>query len=200
MAKTAKAVKTTKPAAKLPAPQVLKPGKNGPVVVDLEEAKLRDITIAYVQGDQKNEMTAAQVAGAVAAHYKTREVFEERKSDFQVGFILPGLDKKHRTAFDLEIPDGRTEDGKKPKWTAARKARAAVQKTLSTYFTRIRDRAFPVESAESQPTSLRTWNDEMLARMIKRNEKADDGDPAFIKLLRKAKAQNMLGADDGEGE
>lgn len=200
MAKNAKAVKTTKPAARLPAPQVLKPGKNGPVVVDLEEAKLRDITIAYVQGDQKNEMTAAQVAGAVAAHYKTREMFEESQKDYQLRFILPGLDKKHRDAYAVDIPHGKTEQGKDPKWKEPRKAFNTVGKILSQYFKRIKNRAFPVESAESQPTSTRTWNDEMLARMIKRNEKAEDGDPTFLKLLRKAKAQNMLGADDGESE
>lgn len=188
-----------KPAAKL-APVVLKPTKNGPVVTDAEEAKLRDLTIAYVKGDQSNQATAAEVAGAVAARFKTRETFEERKSEFQASFILPGLDKKHRDAFEASIPDGRTEEGKKPKWAAARKARTAVQKILSTYFARIRDRAFPVESAEAQPTSLRTWTDEMLARIIKRHEKDDAGSPEIIKLLRKAQEANRLGDDDGEGE
>lgn len=190
--------KATKPAPKLPAPQVLKPTKAGPVAVNPEEAKLRDLTIAYVRGDQSSQGIVVEVAGAVAGLYKTREGFEAVKEAFQLGFILPGLDAKHVKAFEVAIPDGRTEDGKNPKWKAARKARATVQKILSQYFSRIRERAFPVET-EAKPTSLRTWTDDMLARIIKRHEKDDAGSPDVIKLVRKAQEANRLG-DDGEDE
>lgn len=191
--KTTSTKPATKPAAAA-VTKVFKPTKSGPVAVNPEEAKLRDLTIAFVKGDQSNQATAAEVAGAVAAHFKTRETFEDGKTAFQVGFILPGLDKKHRDAFEVSIPDGRTEEGKKPKWAAARKARAAVQKTLSTYFTRIRDRAFPVET-ETKPTSLKTWTDEILARIIKRHEKADNGNPDVIKMVRKAQEANARTSD-----
>jgi hypothetical protein len=195
--KTTKTTKTAKPAAKLPAPQVLKPGKDGPTVVPLEEAKLRELTIAYVQGDQKAGADAAQVAGAVAAHYKSRAAFEEAQKDYQTRFILPGLNKKHRDAYAVAIPHGRTEEGKDAKWKEPRKAFNTVGKILSQYFKRIKNRAFPVK-AEPTPTTLRTWNEEKLVLMLKKNEKAEDGDPAFIKMLRKLQEINRLGDDEGD--
>lgn len=196
-AKAAPKAKATKPAA-LPKPVILKPSKAGPVVVDPAEAKLREVTIAYVRGDQSCQASAAEVAGMVAARYKSRDGFEGAKEAYQQGFILPGLAEQHRKAFAVSIPDGRTEDGKAPKWKAARKARATVQKILSQYFSRIRERAFPAE--DTAPATLDTWTADMLARIIKRHEKADDGKPGVIKACKKALAENSVIVDSEEGD
>jgi hypothetical protein len=96
----------------------------------------------------------------VLEFYQSAQALEETKAQFIADAILPAIEKRHAEALSKDVArKGSKEynalpDSEKDKIELVNKAKKDARATCNTYFTRIKNYAFPPEKKESPKKSF----------------------------------------------
>lgn len=161
------------------------------------------MTTAAVTGGETNLAQWREAGRAVSAcqQFPTVDALIAAKIQYTADSILPGLSEDKRAALAAKLPRKGTDEYNalnekgKAEWAATMKAKIKARATANTYFSRVRDYAFPPEKAESEPKAKRDLAAriaEELAKLVKVCESAESAPFDLPKEIAALKAALVI--------